>query len=225
MIDIGCGPGNSTWILHNRWPDAQIYGLDNSQNMLDKAKIDYPDIGWLLMDSSDNLSSLGKFDIVFSNAALQWMPEHESLIPRLFSLLANGGVLAVQVPYTKHLPIYSEIIKMIQPPKWSAYFEKPPAYPRHFALNHYYDILCDVTKDICLWQTDYIHIMTSHSDMVEWYKGTGLRPFLDILPDDHLKQEFSLEYLHHLSKAYPIEKDGKVLLPFTRIFFLAYNKL
>ncbi len=224
IIDIGCGPGNSTAILRGRWPEAEIIGLDSSSNMLEKAKIDYPDIEWALMDASDELSSLGKFDIVFSNAALQWMPRHELLIPKLYNLLSNGGVLAVQAPYIKQLPVYSDIIKTTQSPRWSEFYTEIPEFPKHFGVNHYYDIICGLTDNLSIWQTDYVHIMTSHDDIVEWYKGTGLRPFLDMLPSDELRREFALEYRDNLSVSYATQENGKILLPFTRVFFLVYGQ-
>ena len=220
IIDIGCGPGNSTAILKSRWSEADVYGVDNSSNMIEKAKSENPDIGWLMMDALNDLSSLGKFDIVFSNAALQWMPGHEKLIPKLFNMLQDNGVLAVQVPCVKDLPVYSEIQRIIKLPKWRDFFKAPPVYPKHFTFNHYYDIICNLTDSIEIWQTDYIHIMSSHADILEWYKGSGLRPFLDMLPDTAMKEAFCGDYLDGISKAYPTEIDGRILLPFTRIFFM-----
>lgn len=223
IIDIGCGPGNSTEILRRRWPGAEIIGLDNSANMLEKAAADHPDIKWILMDASSDLSSLGEFDVVFSNAVLQWIPNHEELIPKLYRLLSQGGVLAVQAPYIKELPVYSDIIRTAGSSKWSVYFRQIPEFPKHCSLKHYYDIVCDLTENLAVWQTDYIHVMNSHADIVEWYKGTGLRPFLDMLPGESEKREFTLDYVNSLYESYPAEKNGKILLPFRRVFFLAYR--
>jgi trans-aconitate 2-methyltransferase len=223
ILDVGCGPGNSTAVLRAKWPGAELYGLDNSKNMLDKAKADYTDINWLHMNSGDDLSGLGTFDVVFSNAALQWMPAHEKLLPHLYTLLTDTGVLAVQVPYAKHLPLYTRIQELTGAPCWVSYFTAPPEYPKHFDYNHYYDIISTMTDKIEIWQTDYIHLMASHSDIVEWYKGSGLRPFLDMLPDDSLRDQFCSAYHDLIKQSYPIEKNGKVLLPFTRVFFTAYK--
>ncbi len=223
IIDIGCGPGNSTKILKDRWPDAEIIGLDNSKAMLEKAQTTDSSIEWVLMDSNADLSEFGKFDIIFSNAALQWMPEHEVLIPKLFEMLNEGGVIAIQVPSVKHLPIYAEIQNLIKEGRWSPYFEAPPIYPKHFSFPHFYDIISSLSKTLKAWQTDYITILNSHDDVVEWYKGTALRPFLNMIPDEALQAEFCSDYREKIVEAYPMEKDGKVLLPFTRIFFTLYR--
>lgn len=223
IIDIGCGPGNSTKILKDRWPEAEIIGLDNSAAMIEKAQTTDPDIDWVLMDSNADLSSFGKFDIIFSNAALQWMPGHEVLIPKLFDMLNEGGAIAIQVPYVKHLPIFAEILNLTKNEKWSAYFQAPPEYPKHFAFPYFYAIISPLSESLKAWQTDYITILDSHEGIVEWYKGTALRPFLNMLPDEALQAEFCNDYLEKVVEAYPVEKNGKILLPFTRVFFTLYR--
>jgi len=223
IIDVGCGPGNSTVILKNQWPDADVYGLDNSESMLQKAEADFPDIHWILMDANDDMSSLGQFDVVFTNAALQWMPEHEILIPSMYNMLNENGVLAAQVPCVKHLSVYAAILTLTKTQNWMGYFHSLPVFPKHFPYEHYYNIICELTDKIEIWQTDYIHVMRDHSDIVDWYMGTGLRPFLDMLPDNETRIDFCSEYRKLLYEAYPVEKNGKVLLPFTRIFFIAYK--
>jgi len=105
VIDIGCGPGNSTQFLAKRWPEAEIVGLDSSGAMLEAARKRLPALHWIECDASQDLSHLGRFDLVFSNAALQWMPDHERLIPGLFALLNPGGVLAAQMPHTNATPL------------------------------------------------------------------------------------------------------------------------
>jgi trans-aconitate 2-methyltransferase len=224
IIDIGCGPGNSTVILRERWPDAHVVGLDSSHSMLEKAKAKYPGCEWRLMDAAGDLSSLGAFDVVFSNAALQWIPDHETLLPNLYAQLSPGGVLAVQAPFVRDLPVYAEILAATRSPKWSEFFAKLPEYPKHFPFSRYYDIICGLSPRLYGWQTDYLHIMPSHDDIVEWYKGSGLRPFLDLLPDDARRRDFCGEYRERIAAAYPVERDGKVILPFTRIFFLVYKR-
>lgn len=224
IVDIGCGPGNSTAVLRARWPDAHIVGLDSSPSMICKAKNTYPSGDWRLMDATADFSSLGEFDIAFSNAVLQWLPNHEELLPRLYAQLSVGGVIAVQAPFVKNLPVYGEIIELTRLPQWAGYFAALPEYPKHLPFRHYYDIICRLSPDIHLWQTDYLHILPSHNDIVEWYKGTGLRAFLDMLPDDALRSRFISEYGERIAKTYPIEKDGRVILPFTRIFFLVYKR-
>ena len=223
IIDVGCGPGNSTFILKSRWSDANVYGLDNSESMIKKAEADFPDIHWLLMGANDDLTSLGQFDIIFTNAALQWIPEHETLIPSMYKMLNDNGVLAAQVPYVRYLPVYDNIVTLMKTEKWAGYFYNPPLFPKHYPFEHYYNILCELTDNIEMWQTDYIHIMPNHDSIVEWYKGSGLRPFLDMLPNGEKQLDFCNDYRKIISEIYPIEKSNKVLLPFTRIFFIAYK--
>ena len=225
IIDIGCGPGNSTAILQNCWPNAEVFGLDNSPAMLEKAKTDLPSVEFSLKDTSDDLTVLGEFDVVFSNAALQWMPSHETLIQRLFNLVSDGGVLAVQVPFARDLPIYITIREMIQKVHWESYFKEPPLYPKHYDYHHFYEIISEISSEIEIWQTEYVHEMDSHEAIMEWYKGSGMLPYLEMLPVDMAREEFCMEYLHHLTKKYPVESNGKVLLPFPRIFFIARQKL
>lgn len=221
IIDIGCGPGNSTNVLKARWPQAEIIGLDNSKTMLDDAKLKYSGIDWICADASGDLTNIGKFDVIFSNAAIQWMSEQDLLIKKLYGMLNDNGVLAVQVPCTKHMPIHTELIKLISSEKWKdKYSEFVKGYSKHTA-DFYYNILCDLTNEIDLWETNYFHIMNNHSHIVKWYSGSGLRIYLDCLKDEKQNADFLKDYETALRKSYPIQKDGKVLFPFTRIFFIA----
>jgi len=220
IIDIGCGPGNSTAVLRARWTDAEIIGLDNSESMIDKAKSKYEGIEWLCVDADSDLSGLGKFDIIFSNAAVQWIPHNEIFLPKLFGMLNRGGVLAVQVPYTEHMPVQTELYRLTSSVKWRDRFADitSPVHSAHPA-DFYYNILCKLTADADLWQTDYYHVMNTHADIVKWYSGTGLRPYLECLR--YGSAEFLEEYESMLREAYPIQSDRKILFPFTRIFFTA----
>lgn len=119
IIDIGCGPGNSTMELKKRWPGAFIVGIDSSENMIKKAKLDYPQLEWIVFDANEDLSPLGKFDIVFSNAAIQWMPGHKELVRKFFGMLNDDGVLAVQVPNTEYMPIRAAIRETADEDVWS----------------------------------------------------------------------------------------------------------
>ena len=221
IIDIGCGPGNSANVLKSRWAQAEIIGLDNSEAMINEAKLKEPDMNWVRADASGDLTELGKFDIVFSNAAIQWMPNHENLLSKLFGMLNNGGVLAVQVPCTKYMPMHTEVVKLTSTDKWKNYFKNMAnTYSIHTA-DFYYNILCGLTREIELWQTDYYHIMKTHSDIVKWFSGSGLRPYLDCLKDNEVKTEFLKEYEKAIKNTYSVQSDGKILFPFTRIFFIA----
>lgn len=220
ILDLGCGPGNSTAALAAFWPNADLIGLDSSESMLEKAAKTPVPARWVHHDGSRDMDFLGTFDLIFSNAALQWIPGTEQLIPRLFSMLNAGGALAVQSPYVRELPVYSIITDLTARPEWESFFVEPVVYPLHRSYHFYYNILSTLGVPFSLWQTEYIHILADHEALVEWYKGSGLRVFLDKLPDEEHRVRFTAAYAEGIRAAYPIEADGKVLLPFNRVFFL-----
>lgn len=220
IIDIGCGPGNSTAILKSRWPSADITGLDSSPAMIEQAGRTYSGITWVCADASGDLSSLGSFDIVFSNAAIQWMPDHEKLLPNLFSLLKSGGLIAVQVPDVTRMPVHIVLQALAKSDKWSPKLGKVKTHS-NFGAPYYYDILSALTPDIDLWETHYYHVMENHHSLVQWYGSTGLRPFINSLENEDDKNVFLDDFENALKAAYTVQKDGKVLFPFDRIFFIA----
>jgi trans-aconitate 2-methyltransferase len=149
------------------------------------------------------------------------MPHQELLIKKFYGMLKNNGFLAIQVPCVKYMPMHTELIKLISSEKWKAYYSDfIEGYSKHTA-DFYYDILSSLTKEIVLWQTHYFHIMDTHRDIVKWYSGSGLRNYLDCLKDEEQNADFLEDYRAALVKAYPIQANGKVLFPFTRIFFVA----
>lgn len=224
IIDIGCGPGNSTNVLKTRWANAEIIGIDSSKSMIEQAKKNYEDIKWVCDDASQDLSKLGLFDIVFSNAAIQWIPNQHLLLPNLFCILNKDGVLAVQVPCTKSIPIYTELKILVSTSKWQKHFNSLSSTNSTIhTADFYYNILSGLTEQIDLWETDYYHVMNSHQDIVKWYSGSGLRPYLDCLTEESIKLEFISDYENVLKNSYPLQKDNKVLFPFTRIFFIAHK--
>jgi len=220
ILDIGCGPGNSTNVLKARWPQAQVVGLDSSNSMIAEAKAKYPADEWVCADASGDLAQLGTFDIVFSNAAIQWMPDHERLLRHFFKMLNPGGVLAVQVPNTEFMPIYIELGRLAASDKWKGRLAGFTSSHSLHNADFYYNILCKLSGTVDLWETRYFHIMKSHADMVKWYSSTGLKPYLDCLKDETLRAEFLDDFEKALRKVYPVQADGKVLFPFTRIFFM-----
>ena len=221
ILDLGCGPGNSTGVLAAFWPDAELTGVDSSETMLEKAAKTQVNARWVRHDGSRDMAFLGRFDLIFSNAALQWIPGTEQLLPRLYAMLNPGGTLAVQAPYVRELPVYSRIVDLTERPEWKRYFAEPVVYPLHRSYRFYYAILATLGAPFSLFQTEYIHVMDSHEAVVEWYKeGSGLRPFLNKLPSDELRERFTVDYAEEIRAAYPVEADGKVLLPFNRVFFI-----
>lgn len=220
IIDIGCGPGNSTAVLKNRRPNADFTGMDSSPSMIAQAQETDNDITWVCADAAGDLSDLGRFDVVFSNAALQWMPEHERLLPNLFGLLEAGGVFAAQIPNTTHMPIHIALQSLVKGRKWGAKLGAVTTHSMN-AAPYYYDILSGLKADIDLWETHYYHVMESHAALVQWYSSTGLRPYLNSLESEQDKAAFLADFECALQSAYPAQKDDMVLFPFVRIFFIA----
>ncbi len=220
IIDIGCGPGNSTAVLRSRWPDADITGLDSSPAMIEQAEKTNSSIAWICADAAGDLSSLGRFDIVFSNAAIQWMPSHDKVLPQLFSLLDDGGVLAVQIPSTSHMPIHIALQTVVNGQKWGVLLGHVPTHST-FDAPYYYNILSGLTTDIDIWEAHYYHVMENHQSLVQWYSSTGLKPYLDALKDETDRAALLAEFEDAITKAYPAQCNGYVLFPFVRIFFVA----
>lgn len=223
VIDIGCGPGNSTSELKKRWNDAYIVGLDNAEVMLERAKRDYPDIDWVLGDANQDLTSLGRFDLIFSNAAIQWIEDQAGLLKRLFAMLNGNGVLAVQIPNPGSMPISLAVHKTAQEVRWRDYFSTVFDGMHYEELDYYYNVLSPFSGVIELWETWYNHVLPGHSDIIDWYKATGMKFFLDKLPDQRAKDEFADNVLEKILEKYKIQNDGNVLFPFRRLFFIAYK--
>jgi trans-aconitate 2-methyltransferase len=222
IIDIGCGPGNSTQVLFEKWPNANIIGLDHSQEMITKAKTEYPSRKWILADAA-HYDPQETFDIVFSNATFQWIQYHEKLIPRLFNFLRANGALAVQVPANNESPLHKSLLAVSKADKWFKFTGDCDRLLNYRSGSYYYDILNGLSSKIDLWETTYYHILSDHQALIEWYKSTGMRPFLEKLPNDNCKQQFESEILEGCRESYKIHKDGKILYPFKRIFFIAYK--
>lgn len=222
IIDLGCGPGNSTAVLAARWPGAEIVGLDSAQAMIDKARKDAPERSFLLGDIA-SWQPEAPYDLVFSNAAMQWIDHHEILYPRLVSGLAPGGAFAAQVPANFDAPAHTAMRALASSPEFRAHFGEGVREWHVHDAAFYYDILAPVASRLDIWETEYLHVMPDASAIVEWYKGTGLRPFLDRLPDEATRARFLDAYLRLVTEAYPTRRDGRVLLPFQRLFVIAYR--
>jgi trans-aconitate 2-methyltransferase len=220
IIDIGCGPGNSTQVLVQRWPDSEIIGIDNSPAMIEKAKKDYPNQDWQLLDAgADEIAR--EFDIVFSNATIQWIPDHTKLFKKFHNMLSDNGTLAVQVPLFWDMPLGKSIATIAEYNRWNS---KTKGVKELFTIHDssfYYDILSELYYSIDIWVTDYIHILDSQISILEMIRSTGLRPFLDRLENDTDKYDFEALVLKEIKKDYLLQKDGKVLFPFKRLFFTA----
>ena len=220
VIDLGCGPGNSTQVLEDQFPCAHITGADNSASMIEKAKSDNPGLDFIMLDISGDLSEYaGKYDVVFSNACLQWVQGHEELLPRIFGMLRKGGVFAAQIPMNYDEPIHKIIGRVSESEKWSDKFPEKRIFGT-LTISEYYDVLSDLTDYFEVWQTIYCHRMPGIDSIIEWYRSTGLRPYLAALSESD-GAEFVEDIRKELEAAYPKQKNGEIIFRFPRFFFIA----
>jgi trans-aconitate 2-methyltransferase len=227
VIDLGCGPGNSTAVLRDRWPDANFTGLDSSGEMIERARSEYPQQCWIAGEitkwAADGDGG-GQFDVVFSNAALQWVDDHAALYPRLLDRVAPGGALAIQIPGNIDAPAHRIMREVAASPRWISRF--PPGSVRewhHHEMDFYYDALAPAAARLDIWATEYLHILPHAEAIVEWYRGTGMRPFLEVLETDADRRSFAEDYLEALRPHFAPRAVGGVLFPFRRIFLVAYR--
>jgi len=223
IIDIGCGPGNSTQILVKKWPKSSITGLDNSASMIEKAKKDYPGQDWILSDAA-TFKSEKKYDVVFSNATIQWIPEHKKLLKVFIDLVSEKGVLAVQIPLFRDLAIWKAIESVSKKTRWAEATKGCAEIFTYHDIDFYYNVLSANINAIEMWKTTYIHIMISHSAILDWSRSTALRPYLDRMKQESEKNEFEKDLLSEIKREYPMQTNGKVLFPFKRLFFIAYKQ-
>ncbi len=222
IIDIGCGPGNSTQILIQRWPHSMITGIDNSPAMIEKAKKDYSHQNWKIVDAEkDELPDT--YDIIFSNATFQWIPDHTRLLKKLFHFLNKKGVLAIQIPLFRDMPLGKAIEKIAGDKRWNSATRGVTELFTIHDYSYYYDQLSLLSGEIDIWETDFMHIMDSHFSILEMIRSTGLRPYLDRLETGTDKKDFEEEVLMEIVRNYPGQKNGKVIFPFKRLFFIANN--
>jgi trans-aconitate 2-methyltransferase len=218
--DIGCGPGNSTEVLRERYPEARIVGLDFSPDMIEAARKRLPDIAFEVADIRE-WRSTEPLDVILANAVLQWIPDHETLFPALMAQLAPGGALAVQVPDNLDEPSHRLMGEVASNGPWAAKLKDATGAraERHLA-DWYFRLLRPHAPRVDVWRTTYFHPLAGARAIVEWLKGTGLRPFLDPLGESE-REAFLARYEAAVAKAYPAEVDGTVLLPFPRLFVVA----
>ena len=218
--DIGCGPGNSTELLRDQYPDAVIMGIDSSPDMIAAARKRIPSIRFELDDIS-TWREEGPFDLILANAALQWVPDHDTLFPALIGKLAAGGSLAVQMPDNFDEPSHRLMRETAAGGPWAEKLAAAGRRVDRHSPQWYYQALRDKVSVLNIWRTTYYHQLTGGpAAIVEWVKGTGLRPFLDPLNEEE-QTAFLAQYEKAISQAYPTYPDGSVLLPFPRLFIVA----
>lgn len=223
IIDLGCGPGNSTEFLQARYPDAVVSGIDSSPDMIKAARERLPAAQFAVEDiAAWSGHEQPRFDLVFANAALQWLPDHERLLPALMQRVEPGGMLAVQMPDNLEEPAHRLMRQVAGEGPWASKLTGAVAarVERHPA-ERYYAWLRGCAESVDIWRTTYHHVLAGGPGaIVEWFKGTGLRPYLDPL-DEAEREDFLGRYEQAIAQAYPAMADGSVLLPFPRLFFIA----
>lgn len=226
VVDLGCGPGNSTILLKERWPEADVSGLDSSPEMITAARAAYPDIFFVEITIEDFKPEHG-VDCLFANASLQWVQQHETVIPKLFSYVKDGGVFGIQMPNNFHQPAHQVTINILQHhPQWKSLtnkllfgeMQKPLYY-----LPAYYDIFMNAgASHVLLWETEYYQEMSDYDGIFDWVKSTALRDMLAAM-DQNNQQAFRALYIEAISKSYSRQNNHKVLLPFKRVFVVAFK--
>ncbi|MBO9123128.1 MULTISPECIES: trans-aconitate 2-methyltransferase [unclassified Rhizobium] len=219
-IDLGCGPGNSTELIIDRYGADGVSGLDSDLNMLEAARKRLPGTDFLEADLA-TWQPKEPVDLLFANAVFQWLPNHLDIFDRLMDGLKPGGALAVQMPDNLTEPTHLLMEETAHAGPWKTAFEaksvrRNPLPPP----STYYSRLIGKAKRVDIWHTAYNHPMADAAAIVEWVKGTGLRPYLDHAGDQH-REAFLADYLGRVEKAYPKMSDGRVLLRFPRLFMVA----
>jgi trans-aconitate 2-methyltransferase len=219
-IDLGCGPGYTTALLARRFPRAEIVGIDRSEDVLNVARARLPKMQFSKFEIGSWRASR-PCDLIFSNGALQGVPRHHIILPKLVASLAPGGRLALQFPSNWQEPNRT-LMRMVAVDGTWAKKLLPIAKTRSTteAFEAYYAMLRPFCRSIEIWQTTYVHPLDGVHAIVEWMKATGLGPFIQPL-DDAERRDYLVAYTAELACAYPVQSDGKVLLRFPRLFILA----
>ncbi|MEV4614393.1 methyltransferase domain-containing protein [Kitasatospora sp. NPDC049258] len=222
VLDIGCGPGNSTAVLRERWPDAAITGIDTSAEMLATARTaaGEPTADYLLADAARYDPAPAAPDLIASNATLQWVEGHLDLLPRWAGALRPGGVIAFQVPGNFDRPSHTLLAELRRSPRWRAALGEDRIRAGVPAPDAYLAALLDAGCTADVWETTYLTLLPGPDPVLEWTKGTALRPVLELLADPVERAAFLAEYAALLREAYPAGPHGTVF-PFRRIFAVA----
>ncbi len=223
VVDLGCGPGNSTLLLRSRFPYAAMLGIDNSSNMLGVAQQRVPSATFIQADIAQWRPQEPP-DLLFANAALHFVPNHYALIQRLMSMLAPGGFIAAQMPNSTHQASHALMRMISAEGPWADRLlpiakTRPPIGP----ADEYYRLLTPLCASVDIWETSYVHPVAGPDQIVEWFEGAELRPFLDPLTEDE-RATFLTRYREELEASYDRQPDGRLLLHYPRLFFVARAK-
>jgi trans-aconitate 2-methyltransferase len=220
VMDLGCGPGNSTEVLAARYNQAKVFGIDSSEDMIIAARKRMPHASFAVQDVLDWRES-GPYDVILANAVLQWVPHHEVLIPALIQKLRPGGALALQMPDNLEEPAHRLMRATAADGPWAAKLAAAMEARATLAgAGWYHELLKPRAVRVDLWRTTYFHVLSGAAAIVEWFKGSGLRPFLEPLNAGE-REAYLKHYTGAIAQAYPALADGSVLLPFPRLFMIA----
>lgn len=219
VVDLGCGPGTSTSLLRARWPRASIIGIDDSPEMLAVAAAADVRAEWVRADIAA-LPIGRRFDLVFSNAALHWVRDHEALFARLLGLLNPGGVLAVQMPTNHHAPSHRLVAEMASEPRWIGRLGSLDLSTPVRTAADYVAMVRSSVDALDVWETEYQHELMGPTPVLDWIRGTSLRPVLSSLSPE-AGERFCADLVPLLAQAYPPDDAGRTRFPFRRLFLVA----
>lgn len=222
VVDLGCGPGDMTAELASRWPSAHVLGVDNSAEMIEAARaISVPGLRFECADVRD--WQPGRLvDIIVASALLQWVPGHESLLPRWVDWLTGGGWLAFNIPGNFDSPAHVLLRELASSAQWRPLLRDAPLNRQARDPADYLEVLAGADCAVDAWETTYMQVLAGDDPVLEWYKGSALRPVIAALDEDQAA-EFIGQYAALLRQAYPRRSYG-TLLPFRRVFVVAQRR-
>jgi len=222
IVDLGCGAGQHAVKLSQRFSSVRVLGVDSSPEMLEQARSRYrgmENLEWHQVNIQ-HFAPETSVDLIFSNAALHWLPDHGELFPRLASWLNPGGVLAVQMPNNYDAPSHRLMYDVALSRPWQDRFKQIENAPSVLTVAEYYDRLSPIAKHVDIWETVYTHVLDGEDPVANWTRSTGLRPFLAVLENERDRDGFFREYADKIRRAYPSQADGRTLFPFRRMFMV-----
>ena len=218
--DLGCGTGEHAAVLKRRHPAARVHGMDSSPEMLAEARSRSDQVEWLQGDIA-GFAPVQAPDLIFTNAALQWLPDHAALYPRLVQTLSGRGVFACQVPMTFEAAWHVVLRETAADGPWAARLAGVRGVRQVATAETYYDWLAPLASELDIWSTVYLHVLEGEDPVIDWMRGTGLRPFLQALDDSDEEAAFLDAYRGRLAPLFPRRPGGVILLPFPRLFIVA----